>query len=127
MPTHSALIAKADSAAPVYLFSKEDWEGVDGLPTDLMAMATAQNFTGQSGQMVLTATAGGHVSGVLFGLGAGADALAVAALSANLPAGAYEIARSGGHTQAQIANAWADGAYRFDRYLSDKADPPKLV
>ncbi|MEL7541120.1 MAG: leucyl aminopeptidase family protein, partial [Pseudomonadota bacterium] len=53
--------------------------------------------------------------------------LAVAALSAKLPAGAYEIARSGGHTQAQIANAWADGAYRFDRYLSDKADPPKLV
>ncbi|MEL7541075.1 MAG: leucyl aminopeptidase family protein, partial [Pseudomonadota bacterium] len=103
MPTHSALIAKADSVAPVHLFSKEDWEGVEGLPDDLMAIATAQNFTGQSGQMVLTATADGHVSGVLFGLGAGADALAVAALSAKLPTGAYEIARSGGQTQAQIA------------------------
>lgn len=127
MPTHSALIAQADTAAPVYLYSKADWSDSAGIPADLMAMATAQDFKGGSGQMVLTANADGAVAGVLFGLGDATDSLAVAALSAKLPRGTYEIFRSGGLTAAQIANAWADGAYRFDRYLSEKADPPKLV
>ncbi len=127
MPTHSALIAQADTAAPVYLYSKADWSDSAGIPADLMAMATAQDFKGGSGQMVLTANADGAVAGVLFGLGDATDSLAVAALSAKLPRGTYEIARSGGLSAAQIANAWADGTYRFDRYLSEKADPPKLV
>lgn len=127
MPTHSALIAQDDTAAPVYLYSKADWSDSAGIPADLMAMATAQDFKGGSGQMVLTANADGAVAGVLFGLGDATDSLAVAALSAKLPRGTYEIFRSGGLTAAQIANAWADGAYRFDRYLSEKADPPKLV
>ncbi|MEO1188765.1 MAG: leucyl aminopeptidase family protein, partial [Pseudomonadota bacterium] len=127
MPTHSALIASAESAAPVYLYSKDDWEAADGLPGEMMAMATAQGFKGQNGQMVLTASADGAVSGVLFGTGSEDDALAVAALSAKVPAGTYQIARSGAFLPAQIANAWADGAYRFDRYLSEKADPPRLV
>ncbi|MEM7637728.1 MAG: leucyl aminopeptidase family protein [Pseudomonadota bacterium] len=127
MPTHSALIAQADTAAPVYLYSKADWSDSAGIPADLMAMATAQDFKGGAGQMVLTANSDGAVAGVLFGLGDETDSLAVAALSAKLPRGTYQMARSGGLTAAQIANAWADGAYRFDRYLSEKADPPKLV
>ncbi|MEM6555013.1 MAG: leucyl aminopeptidase family protein, partial [Pseudomonadota bacterium] len=127
MPTHSALISRADTATPVYLYSKADWADATGLPEDLMAMAHAQDFKGGSGQTALTANAEGVVAGVLFGLGDSTDALAVAALSAKLPRGTYQIARSGGFTAAQIANAWADGAYRFDRYLSEKADPPKLV
>ena len=127
MPTHSALIATADSAAPVYLYSKDDWETSEGIPADLMAMAKALGFKGQSGQMVLAASADGTISGALFGIGDGSDALAVAALSAKIPAGTYQIARAGGYTNAQIANAWADGAYRFDRYLSEKAEPPRLV
>ncbi|MEO1553758.1 MAG: leucyl aminopeptidase family protein [Pseudomonadota bacterium] len=127
MPAHSALIETADSATPVYLYSTADWDAVDGLSADLMAMAKAQNFTGKNAQMVLTANADGRVSGVLFGLGDGADALAVAALSAKLPQGTYEIVRQAGQSTAQIANAWADGAYRFDRYLSEKARPPQLV
>ena len=127
MPTHSALISRADTATPVYLYSKADWADATGLPEDLMAMAHAQDFKGGSGQTALTANAEGGVAGVLFGLGDSTDALAVAALSAKLPRGTYQIAHSGGFTAAQIANAWADGAYRFDRYLSEKADPPKLV
>ncbi|MEL7032612.1 MAG: leucyl aminopeptidase family protein [Pseudomonadota bacterium] len=127
MPTHSALISTAESAAPIYLFSKDDWETSEGVPADLLAMASAQGFKGQNGQMVLTATADGTVSGVLFGIGDGTDALAVTALSAKIPAGTYQIARPAGYSNAQIANAWADGAYRFDRYLTEKAEPPRLV
>ena len=127
MPNHPALIPAAEATAPVYLYSKADWEDVSGLPDTLMAQAKAQKFTGQSGQMVLTADDKGQVSGVLFGIGDGSDALSVAALSAKLPTADYQIAHDGGYSGAQLANAWADGAYRFDRYLSDKADPPRLV
>jgi len=127
MPEHSALIPAAQNAAPVYLYSAQDWEHVDGLPAGLAALAKAQDFNGQSGQIILSARDDGTVSGVLYGIGQGTDALSVAALSAKLPAADYVIARDGGYSAAQIANAWADGAYRFDRYLSDKADPPRLV
>lgn len=127
MPEHSALIPVAQNAAPVFLFSKRDWEHTEGLPIGLAALAKAQAFSGKSGQTILSASEDGAVSGVLYGVGDATDALSVAALSAKLPAADYLIARDGGYSAAQIANAWADGAYRFDRYLSDKADPPRLV
>lgn len=127
MPEHTSLIPTADAAAPVYLYSKQDWAQKNELPADLVAIAKAQKFNGLSGQLAITANDDGSVSGVLFGVGAATDALAVAALSAKLPSGDYAIARDGGFTLSQIANAWADGAYRFDRYLSDKADPPRLT
>lgn len=127
MPEHAALISAADLAAPVYLFSSSDWAENADIPADLKAMALAQDFQGQAGKLALTASAEGQISGVLFGLGTGEDALGVAALSAKLPAGDYRIARAAENPMAHIANAWADGAYRFDRYLSEKADPPRLV
>src|SRR5690606_12301190 len=61
------------------------------------------------------------------GLGAGRDQLALAALSAKLPAGDYEIAADGGYPFASIAAGWADGAYRFDGYRTEKAAPPRLL
>lgn len=127
MPDHPALVPTADSAAPVFLCSTSDWDELADLPADLQAMAKAQGFKGQFGQSVLTASDDGSISGVLYGVGDASDALAVAALSSKLPAGDYKIVRDADYSTAQIANAWADGAYRFDRYLSDKADPPRLV
>jgi leucyl aminopeptidase len=127
MPTHSALVASAAHTARVHLYTSTDWDSVSGLPAGLLAQATAQNFKASDGQMVLTADAEGRVADVLFGLGKGTNALALAALSAKLPAADYEIAREGGLPMAHIAAGWADGAYRFDRYLKDKATPPRLV
>ena len=127
MPEHAALILAADNAIPVYLYSTLDWEHVDGLPADLAALAKAQTFKGQSGQIILSASDDGSISGVLYGIGDGTDALSVAALAAKLPAADYVIARDGGYAAAQVSNAWSDGAYRFDRYLKEKADPPRLV
>lgn len=127
MPQHNALIATAKGAVPIYLFSTTDWEASDGLPADLKAMALAQKFKASAGQTVFSATEDGALAGVLFGVGDGSDTLAVAALSAKLPSGTYQIERDANYPMSQIAAAWADGAYRFDRYLSEKASPPQLI
>lgn len=130
MPEHKALIDAATSAAHLYLFSADDWRDADGdadLPAALVALAKANDFKASSGQTVVSADADGKIVDVLGGLGAATDGLAVAALSSKLPTADYQVARDGDYPMAQIAAGWADGAYRFDRYLSDKADPPRLV
>jgi leucyl aminopeptidase len=127
MPSHAALISSASNPAPVYLLTASEWEAGPDLPAALFALAKAQKFKGTAGQMVISASSDGAVSGVLFGVGDGSDALAVAALSAKLPVGDYAIESNADYPGAQIAAAWADGSYRFDRYLSEPADPPRLV
>lgn len=127
MPTYPALIAAAKSPADIFLTTRSQWEAGIDVPPDLEALARAQGFTGSSGESVLCATSKGEVAAVLFGLGNGEDALAVAALSNRLQAGDYKIAADGGLPLDHIAAGWVDGAYRFDRYLNDKAAPPRLV
>ncbi|NQY40117.1 MAG: leucyl aminopeptidase family protein [Henriciella sp.] len=127
MPEHSALISNADAAVPVFLFTADSWSDETDLPDGLAALAKAHAFTGAAGQLVIGATDAGTMSGVLFGLGAGTDALGVAALSAKLKAGDYQFANADDDNLAVHAIAWADGAYRFDRYLQKPAEPPRLV
>ena len=130
MPQHTALIETADTPAKLYLFSSFEWgdEGATSdLPAPLAALANANTFKASAGQLVVRADENGAIIDVLGGLGAGTDGLAVAALSAKIPEADYEIARDAGYPIAHIAAGWADGAYRFDRYLSDKATPPRLV
>ena len=127
MPQHTALISNADAAVPVYLFTTETWSEDADLPNGLAALAKAQAFDGGVGQMVIGATDTGEISGVLFGLGKGTDALGLASLSAKLKAGDYRLANIEDAALAAHAIAWADGAYRFDRYLKTPAEPPRLV
>ncbi|MFN3212650.1 MAG: leucyl aminopeptidase family protein [Henriciella sp.] len=127
MPEHSALISSSDAAVPVYLFTKDSWDENADLPAGLSALAKAHAFEGKTGQMVIGATETGERSGVLFGLGDGSDALGVASLSAKLAAGDYELINVDLAALAMHAIAWADGAYRFDRYLNKPATPPRLV
>ena len=61
MPEHSALVPAAKNAAPVFLYSAQDWEHADGLPADLAALAKAQAFKGQTGQTILSASDDGTV------------------------------------------------------------------
>lgn len=125
---HKAFTASADSPARLHLFRSGDWsEASAGLSDAIKAQAKAQGFKGGSGDMVIVASLEGKIADVLFGLGETSDALAVAALSGKVPTGDYEVARDGGMPMANIAAGWADGAYRFDRYLKDKAAPPRLV
>ncbi len=125
---HKSFTADAGNAASVYLFTTASFEKLKKDPfPGARAIAKGQGFTGGAGQMVLVPGEDGQVAHVLFGLGNGEDALAVAGLSAKLPEGTYQVAQDGGMAFAHIAAGWADGAYRFDRYLSDKAKPPLLV
>lgn len=125
---HKAFTASADSPARLHLFRSGEWSDASASLSDaIKAQAKAQGFKGGSGDTVIVASPDGEIADVLFGLGETSDALAVAALSGKLPAGDYKVERDGGMPMANIAAGWADGAYRFDRYLKDKANPPRLV
>ncbi len=124
---HKSFTTQPVTPAKIYLFTPKVFAALAEDPfAGARAIATAQGFTGAPGQTVLVPGEDGRVAFVLFGLGAGKDALALAALSARLPEGDYEIADDGGQSFARIAAAWADGAYRFDRYKSEKTAPPRL-
>ena len=130
MPTHPALLETAKTPARLYLFTKSDWEVVDaesGVPEALLSLAKANAFTGNTGEFVILSDETGKITDLVGGLGPGTDALAVAAIAAKLPSADYEIARDGGYSLDHISAGWTDGAYRFDRYLSTKAKPPRLV
>ena len=117
----------ADTPAQIHLVRQDTFPELD-LSVSVRAFAEASDFTGKAGQRLIAPDETGRIATVLFGLGEGKDALAVAALSAALPAGDYEIASTPeGYPLAWAAAGWADGAYRFETYLSEPSKPPRLV
>ncbi len=125
---HKSFTTGADAAISVWLYTSDAFKSLENDPfPSARAIAKAQGFTGGAGQMVLVPGTDGGVAHVLGGIGDGKDALAVAALSGKLPEGVYKVAADGGLSAASIAAGWADGAYRFDRYLKDKSSPPQLA
>ncbi|MEQ3650474.1 leucyl aminopeptidase family protein [Hyphomonas sp.] len=125
---HKSFTADPKGAVDVFLYTSEAFKSLENDPfPNARAFAEGQAFTGASGQVVLVPGDSGGLAHVLYGLGKGKDALAVAGLSAKLPKGSYRIVEAGTLAFPQIAAGWADGAYRFDRYLKEKAAPPHLV
>jgi leucyl aminopeptidase len=125
---HKSFTADPTGAVDVFLYTTEAFKSLENDPfPNARAFADGQAFTGASGQVVLVPGESGGLAHVLYGLGKGKDALAVAGLSAKLPKGSYRIVEAGSLGFHQIAAGWADGAYRFDRYLKEKAAPPQLV
>ena len=125
---HKSFTADPTGAVDVFLYTTEAFKSLENDPfPNARAFAEGQAFTGASGQVVLVPGDSGKLAHVLYGLGKGKDALAVAGLSAKLPKGSYRIVEAGSLAFHQIAAGWADGAYRFDRYLKEKAAPPHLV
>ena len=125
---HKSFTADPTGAVDVFLYTIEAFKSLENDPfPNARAFAEGQAFTGASGQVVLVPGDSGKLAHVLYGLGKGKDALAVAGLSAKLPKGSYRIVEAGSLGFHQIAAGWADGAYRFDRYLKEKAAPPQLV
>ena len=126
---YPALISEALNPAHLYLFTSAEAETeIKKLPETAARFVRAQGFKGQMGQTVLIPNEAGHLSMVVAGLGDQRNPLAVASISAKLAGGDYVVIRKPDDWPFPwIAAGWVDGAYRFDRYLSAKGKPPRLV
>jgi len=92
--------------------------------------AQARNFTGEGGQRLRLPEADGRVKRILLGIGDDTTMaeMRLGSLGASLNAGYYSFGHLPSHLNARLAAiGWGMGAYRFDRYLSEKSDPPLLV
>lgn len=125
---HDAFTTDAGGAVPLHLFSEDSWgERDDALTARIEAHAAALAFEAKPGQIAKIVGDDGGLDAVLYGLGDGRDALAVARLSGVLTAGSYTVETAPeNYPFAHIAAGWADGAYRFQKYLSEVSLPPKL-
>ena len=84
-----------------------------------LAWAETTNFSASAGEILLLPDSAGGLSGVLLGVGSQADAMALAALPAKLPPGAYRLADGApAAVAANAALAWTLGCYRFTKYKS---------
>ena len=113
------------------VFSSTDWERyAESLTESQRVFAQEHGFKAEGGQSLRVPEAGGQVKRVLLGLG-GDDAIAemrLGSLGSNLPAGYYRFGQLPKDMDARLAAiGWGMGAYSFDRYLSEKSDPPILV
>lgn len=126
---YAAFSAGHDHPVQVLLYTKQETEAaLKELPEALGHYARQQGFAGRTGQLLTVPNTNGALTYVLGGLGEAASPLTMAAISAALVEGDYEIVRKpAGLPFAWLAAGWADGAYRFDRYLSKKTAPPRLI
>ncbi|HSZ50270.1 MAG TPA: leucyl aminopeptidase family protein [Caulobacteraceae bacterium] len=110
---------------PIRLFTQADWRlSGDGLNPGARTAAIQVKFAGKAGDLAVVRRADGEVEEVLFGLGEGPAAPAFRGLAARLPPGDYRIDGETKGDGVELALAWAQGAYRFDRYKRDRGDPP---
>lgn len=111
----------------------ESWERYKSKLTEAQqTFATARGFVGEAGQRLRLPNADGHIQVVLLGCGATAvddtGEMRMGSLGASLPQGYYKLGALPSDMSARLAaTAFGMGAYKFDRYLSEKADPPILV
>ncbi|MBO9559045.1 MAG: leucyl aminopeptidase family protein [Caulobacter sp.] len=104
---------------------------IEARPSFVKGFIGLEEFKAKAGQVLVLPTPQGAVDRVLLGLGARdkVEPMLFRALPTRLPAGDYRLATVPDDLDpAQIALAFALGAYRFDRYRSkDRAEPRRLV
>ena len=92
--------------------------------------AGERRFSAEGGQRLRLPEADGHVKRVILGVGEASDAaeMRLGTLAGALPSGYYRLGLLPKNMDARLAAiGWGMGAYRFDRYLSEKNDPAVLV
>ena len=92
--------------------------------------AEERKFTGEGGQRLRVPEADGRVKRVLLGVGDDTTMaeMRFGTLGASLSSGYYRFGHLPSHIDVRLAAiGWGMGAYRFDRYLSEKSNPPFLV
>ncbi|MEP3654125.1 MAG: leucyl aminopeptidase family protein [Litorimonas sp.] len=107
------------------------WERFAGSLTEAQRVFAAErSFKAEGGQRLRLPEADGRVKRILLGLGEDETIgeMRLGTLSANLKGGYYKLGHLPKELDARLASiGWGMGAYRFDRYLSEKSDPPLLV
>lgn len=127
--TDLPFVTDADApATPIYAIRSADWGAwIESRPEALKRLCTAHDFKAQNGRILLAPATDGSIERVLFGVGDKANAMAMGALSQNLPAGRYAIAAAPREFPAGlVATAWGLGAYAYDRYKPRKRPAPQL-
>ena len=115
----------------VDVISSEDWARYSKSLTDAQRVfAGERTFKADAGQTLRLPEADGRVRRVLFGIGDKdrISEMRLGSLGGALPPGYYGF----GHVPSEFdlrlaAIGWGMGTYKFDRYLSEKSDPPILV
>jgi leucyl aminopeptidase len=121
---------EADAPVEVVTVRSGDWSRLFGALDGSARMAVIQaRFTAKSGQLVYVPARGERPGHFLFGLADDEGAMAYRGLAGRLPPGDYFLGSPPAEFDgAQIASAWALGAYRFDRYKRAEAEAaPRLV
>lgn len=126
---HSSLAKSAKGAIPLHAVKAKDlkrWLAARGKRE--AQWLKAAGFSGKDGELLLVPAADGRIGFAVLGLGEGRDALALAAFSETLPAGAYALAEAPEtHGGTNAALAWILGTYKFSRYKTNSKEHPTLV
>ena len=122
-----SLVPGSTGSLPVHVVLKGGaLDGLGGAAT--AAWASAHDFTGKSGQLLVLPGPDGAVAGALFGAGETFDPTSARALAVRLPAGLWRLEGVHGAEAETAAMAFVLGGYRFDRYRARSgAERPQLV
>jgi leucyl aminopeptidase len=120
------LIAASDAAIALIPTTEADLAGLEPF---VKGLAEAEGFKGAAGQALkIPHPTHGRLDRVLLGMGARPGADLFRAASAKLPPGDYQLASPpAGLEPTEIAVAWGQGTYRFDRYKTPKDGLARLV
>lgn len=126
---YPAFTTEASDPVRLYLFKESEVEtGLMMLSEGAARFARAQTFQGQAGHFVSIPDENGNTASVVGGLGDGSNPLIVGQISAGLVEEDYFLKKAPEDWPFEwVAAGWADGAYRFNRYLNTDAKPPRLV
>jgi leucyl aminopeptidase len=126
--TDPVIAAAEGRAIPVLAVTTAAWPGLlSERPASLGRLAEIAGFKAKAGQLLPVHDIDGEIAIVLFGLGDGGEASAFRALAAKLPAGDYELQAPEGLDATAVAQAFALGSYRFDRYRAGREAGARLV
>ncbi len=120
-----AVVSQSDERpVPIRLVAAQEAEAaLSALAPAERAQAQVAKFAGKAGEVVTLAGEAGPVR-VLAGVGDGGAAMPLRALPGKLAPGFYALeSRTAGPDPANVALAFALGAYRFDRYKQKHGEP----
>lgn len=126
-------LSSVQASTPIHVCRPSGWAAIEqGLSAPQKRYAQERHFEGRKGQKLSLPDAQGQIACVLYGAGAIAGdtlgGIRLGGLSAALKGGPYRLSTCPPDWSARhAAVGWGLGAYKFDRYLSERHEPPLLA